>query len=70
VHGQLHRTLHKGEIVEIYPSFDHVHSFFNFHTMEEIIARGEEASEAALPRIRAAIDSSRPFASTSLGPAS
>ena len=70
VHGQLHRTLHKGEIVEIYPSFDHVHSFFNFHTMEEIIARGEEASEAALPRIRAAIDSSRPLASTSLGPAS
>jgi NTE family protein len=55
VHGQLHRTLHKGEIVEIYPSFDHVHSFFNFHTMEEIIARGEEASEAALPRIRAAL---------------
>ena len=70
VHGQLHRTLHKGEIVEIYPSFDHVHSFFNFHTMEEIIARGEEASEAALIRIRAAIDSSRPLASTSLGPAS
>ncbi len=55
VHGQLHRTLHKGEIVEIYPAFDHVHSFFNFHTMEEIIARGEEASEAALPRIRAAL---------------
>ena len=55
VHGELHRTLHKGEIVEIYPSFDHVHSFFNFHTMEEIIQRGEEASEAALPRIRAAL---------------
>lgn len=55
VHGELHRFQHKGEIVEIYPSFEHVHSFFNFHTMEEIIARGEEASEAALPRIRAAL---------------
>ncbi len=56
VHGELHRFQHKGEIVEIYPSFEHVHSFFNFHTMEEIIARGEEASEAALPRIRKALD--------------
>jgi len=64
VHGQLHRTLHKGEIVEIYPSFDHVHSFFNFHTMEEIISRGEEASEAALPRIRAALQSSTTQASS------
>ena len=57
VHGELHRFQHKGEIVEIYPSFEHVHSFFNFHTMEEIIARGEEASEAALPRIREALAS-------------
>ena len=64
VHGQLHRTLHKGEIVEIYPSFDHVHSFFNFHTMEEIIARGEEASEAALPRIRAALQATTNLASS------
>jgi NTE family protein len=64
VHGQLHRTLHKGEIVEIYPSFDHVHSFFNFHTMEEIIARGEEASEAALPRIRAALQATTGLASS------
>jgi len=64
VHGQLHRTLHKGEIVEIYPSFDHVHSFFNFHTMEEIIARGEEASEAALPRIRAALAATTNLASS------
>ena len=64
VHGQLHRTLHKGEIVEIYPSFDHVHSFFNFHTMEEIIARGEEASEAALPRIRAALEATTTQASS------
>jgi NTE family protein len=64
VHGQLHRTLHKGEIVEIYPSFDHVHSVFNFHTMEEIISRGEEASEAALPRIRAALQSSTTQASS------
>lgn len=55
VHGELYRMRHKGEIVEIYPSFEHVHSFFNFHTMEEIIARGEEASEAALPRIRHAL---------------
>jgi len=64
VHGQLNRTLHKGEIVEIYPSFDHVHSFFNFHTMEEIIARGEEASEAALPRIRAALAATTNLASS------
>jgi len=64
VHGQLHRTLHKGEIVEIYPTFDHVHSFFNFHTMEEIIARGEEASEAALPRIRAALEATTGLASS------
>jgi NTE family protein len=56
VHDDLHRSTHKGEIVGIYPAFDHVHSFFNFHTMEEIIARGEEASEAALPRIRAALE--------------
>jgi len=56
VHDDLHRFVHKGEIVGIYPAFDHVHSFFNFHTMEEIILRGEEASEAALPRIRAALD--------------
>jgi len=64
VHGDLHRTLHKGEIVEIYPTFDHVHSFFNFHTMEEIIARGEEAGEAALPRIRAALEGIRDRASS------
>jgi NTE family protein len=56
-HDDLHRYMHKGAIVGIYPVFDHVHSFFNFHTMEEIIARGEEASEAALPRIRAALGS-------------
>ena len=55
VHDDLHRTVHKGEIVGVYPHFDHVHSFFNFHTMEEIIARGEEASEAALPRVRSAL---------------
>ena len=55
VHADLHRSIAKGEIVEIEPAFDHVHSFFNFHAMEEIIARGEEASEAALPRIRAAL---------------
>jgi len=55
VHDDLHRSIHKGEIVGIYPAFDHMHSFYNFHTMEEIIARGEEASEAALPRIRAAL---------------
>ena len=63
VHGELHRRVHTGEIVEIYPTFDHVHSFFNFHTMEEIIARGEEASEAALPRIRSALRSLDPIAS-------
>jgi len=55
VQDDLHRSTHKGEIVGISPSFDHVHSFFNFHTMEEIITRGEEASEAALPRIREAL---------------
>jgi NTE family protein len=64
VHGELHRTLHKGEIVEIFPTFDHVHSFFNFHTMEEIIQRGEEASEAALPRIHAALEGIRDLASS------
>jgi len=55
VQDDLHRTVHRGEIVGIYPAFDHVHSFFNFHTMEEIISRGEEASVAALPRIHAAL---------------
>lgn len=56
IHDSLHRLTHDGEIVGIQPVFDHVHSFFNFHTMEEIIARGEEASEAALPRIRTALE--------------
>ncbi len=60
VHDGLHRSTHPGEIVGINPSFDHVHSFFNFHTMEEIISRGEEASEAALPRIRAALATLEP----------
>jgi NTE family protein len=60
VHDDLHRSTHKGDIVGITPVFDHVHSFFNFHTMEEIIARGEEASEAALPRIRSALESCQP----------
>jgi len=55
VQDDLHRTVHRGEIIGIYPTFDHVHSFFNFHTMKEIIARGEEASVAALPRIHAAL---------------
>ena len=59
VQDDLHRSTHRGEIVGIIPSFDHVHSFFNFHTMKEIIVRGEEASEAALPRIREALGSPR-----------
>ena len=64
VHDDLNRTIHTGEIIGITPAFDHVHSFFNFHTMEEIIARGEEASVAALPRIHAALDSLKGLASS------
>ena len=55
VQDDLHRSTHRGEIIGISPAFEHVHSFFNFHTMKEIIALGEEASEAVLPRIREAL---------------
>jgi NTE family protein len=52
-----------GTIISIRPNFGHHHSFFNFHTMREIISLGEEATNRSLPRIERAIELSQREAS-------